>query len=82
MAHLILEPLGIPTPALPRNDAEPRSINGDLGADGIAPVAVTETLGPPTRVRRGWLRFFDLGPEVAIARANLSYLDEMMLDLP
>ena len=85
MAHLILKPLGFPTSASPRIDAEPRSIDGDLDAarkpDGFAPVPVTETPGTTIPVRRGWL-WFNFGPEVDVARANLTYIEEMMLNLP
>jgi hypothetical protein len=85
MARLILNSPGIPTSASLRIDAEPRSVDSHLDAGrkavDIAPVAATETPETTRRVRRGWL-WFNFGPKVDVPRANLTCVEEMMLNLP
>src|SRR5438128_162369 len=85
MSRLILKRSASRAPAMAGIGAEPRPIGGDIGAsrgaDDSSPHAVSKLPAPTKRVRRGWL-WFGTGPEVDLSRANLTPVEELMLNLP
>jgi hypothetical protein len=85
MSHLLLKVLDSPASALAGIDVEPRPLEGGLGAssgaDDRSPHAVTKVPQKLKPVQKGWL-WFGKSLEVDLSRANLTHLEEMMLNLP
>lgn len=84
MSRLVLRLFVSPVPGIAQSSGERPSVNRDTDSyrvvDGIHPPAPP----PPETMKRGWRGWlgFAKGPAVDSSQANLTQLDESMLNLP